>query len=85
MSLFHASLEGRVCPLGLGVVVDHLAEGNVVDIPPSSYPHIKLTVDDTKLQTIHKTSQLQLTQNTVELHDNSTCQATSQFVIDLSH
>ena len=71
-SLSPSSLEGGVSPLGLGIVINHLAEGDVVDIPPSSDPHIKLTVDDTKLQAIHKTSQLQLTQNTVELHDNNT-------------
>ena len=37
-------LKHRVCPLGLGIVLHHLAEGDVVDIDSPSDLHVSSTV-----------------------------------------
>ena len=45
-------LEGGVRPLGLGVLINHLTEGDVVH----SRPPLKLAVDDAKLESVHHPS-----------------------------
>ena len=47
-----SSLEGGVRPLGLGILINHLTEGDVVH----SRPALKLAVDDAKLESVHHPS-----------------------------
>lgn len=44
-----SSLESGVGPLCLGIVINHLTEGIVVDVISSSDLHIKLAVEKHKL------------------------------------
>jgi len=67
MYVCYKSLEGGVRPAGLGIVINHLTECYVVDVISSSYPHIKLAVEQLELHGIDQSSHLQLTQHTVEL------------------
>ena len=45
----------------LGIVVNHLTDGIVVDVVSPSDFHVELVVEQYKLQGIHQSTQLQLT------------------------
>lgn len=53
--------------LNLGIVIAHVAEGNVADVSTASDHYLELAKEDVKLLRTNQPSQLQLTEDSLKL------------------